>query len=89
MTPTEQIDQWIAEHGSARDALNVALARLAQSQKGIEKAANDIRKNANCVPESNCVECEQYHRIAAELLAVLSGATTKGGGLSKPKDGDR
>ena len=26
--PTIEIEQWIAEHGSARDALNVALARL-------------------------------------------------------------
>lgn len=28
MNATEQINQWIEEHGSARDALNVALARL-------------------------------------------------------------
>ncbi len=29
MTPTEEIDKWIAEHGSERDALNIAIARLA------------------------------------------------------------
>ena len=28
MTVTDELEQWIAEHGSARDALNVALARL-------------------------------------------------------------
>lgn len=28
MTPTEELNKWIAEFGSERDALNVALARL-------------------------------------------------------------
>lgn len=33
-TPTEQIEAWIAEFGNARDALNVALARLDANPDG-------------------------------------------------------
>lgn len=36
MNPTEQINEWIREHGSARDALNVALARLDAANRIIE-----------------------------------------------------
>ena len=32
MSVTKEIDAWIAEHGSCRDALNVALARLELAQ---------------------------------------------------------
>jgi len=36
MTPTEEIDKWIAEHGNERDALNVAISRLAQAETELE-----------------------------------------------------
>lgn len=32
MSVTEEINQWITEYGSERDALNVALAKLRQAQ---------------------------------------------------------
>jgi|SRR3989304_5705034 len=34
MTPTEEINEWITKYGSERDALNVAIGRLA----GLERA---------------------------------------------------
>ena len=38
MTPTDEINAWIAEHGSTRDALNVALARLAAEREAKQGA---------------------------------------------------
>lgn len=34
---SKQLDAWIEEHGSARDALNVALARLEKAQSALER----------------------------------------------------
>ena len=56
MTPTEEIETWISEHGNVRDALNVALARLKDAyargrQAGLEEASNFVACNdcANCL----------------------------------------
>lgn len=40
MTPTEEIEQWIAKHGNARDALNVALARIHSLETALKFYAN-------------------------------------------------
>ena len=52
MTPTEEIEQWIAKYGNARDALNVALARL-----------NEAYINSKCyhgIPyELECSDCQR------------------------------
>ena len=39
-TPTGQINRWIAEHGSCRDALNVALAQLRAAEDKIASLDN-------------------------------------------------
>ena len=46
MTTTEKIDKFIAENGgNARDALNVALARLEACQKDKEFWKEEAKKN--------------------------------------------
>jgi len=37
MSVTDELNQWIAEHGSERDALNVALARLHLAEAEVER----------------------------------------------------
>ena len=43
MTPTEEIEQWIEEHGCVRDALNVALGRLEYALRNNEALKDELR----------------------------------------------
>lgn len=43
MTPTQEIESWVREHGSMRDALNVAIARL-KAQEADVRLARAVRK---------------------------------------------
>jgi len=42
MIPTEEINKWIAIHGSERDALNVALVRLTDNAERIRQIETDF-----------------------------------------------
>lgn len=86
-TPTEQIDQWIAEHGSARDALNVALARLNSAEaesagrlRALNDKADEARQewqraeNAEAALELARKQCEHLeHESAPEAEMQTKG----------------
>ena len=70
MTPTEEINKWIAIHGSERDALNVALARLTANAERIRvllaehEALRDARSRwGNC----DCDACRAWKTTEAAL----------------------
>ena len=42
MTVTDELDQWVMEHGSERDALNVALARLHLAEANEDRLRADV-----------------------------------------------
>ena len=41
-TPTEEINAWIKEHGSCRDALNIALARLRRAEDEVKALKSEL-----------------------------------------------
>jgi len=65
MSITEELNQLIAEHGSARDALNVTLAKLrhVQSEIAVLKEAAEQSMHPT---GGNCAEC-------GELQVVIDG----------------
>lgn len=50
MTVSKQLDEWIERHGSARDALNIALARL-------NTAKFKLAELRSAIPYKDCPEC--------------------------------
>lgn len=51
-TVTEEVESWIREHGSARDALNVALAKLRLCNDELDRALATIRKQEDDLIDS-------------------------------------
>lgn len=83
-TPTQEIERWIAEHGNARDALNVALARLAaleaEAGRGREEVLIEIHGeiwNAIDRVRGNAPECIQGLRVASVIVCDLRTAASQ------------
>src|SRR3990167_6889082 len=60
ITPTQEIEMWIRQHGSERDALNVAIARIRQGEAEKERLVSAL------------TEIDSYNRIHNDLEAYLS-----------------
>lgn len=75
MIPTDEINGWITEHGNTRDALNVALARLAT----VTEKRDSLTVSLEGMLDARDGFAEKYavEREAHKVTAVALDTTTK------------
>ena len=70
MSVTDELNQWIAEHGSERDALNVALARLHLAEAEVER----LNAEADSLTVALAEEQDAKAHVEREYLAFVMEA---------------
>jgi hypothetical protein len=64
MSATDELNQWITEHGSERDALNVALARLHLAETDVDLLVVALEE----AQDDNAELRREYLELAGEIL---------------------
>ncbi len=90
MNPTTQeIEQWIAEHGSTRDALNVALARLEVSNEDAEKFIDGMWRDIIIKHKPDYGDWEYPVQAHRHLVAEFDDLRQKNAALEADMDAIR